>query len=94
MSNPFPTLCPACHRLMALRTLQTEDGEKVMTIECRDCGVMFHHSQTTDIDEERPQSASFEETAIPWTQVAAARGRTKRRRLSTRFSGGARHWRR
>jgi DNA-directed RNA polymerase subunit M/transcription elongation factor TFIIS len=75
MSNPSPTFCPACHRLMAPRTLQTEDWERVLTTECRDCGVMFN-SQTADIEKERPQSVSFEERAIPWTQ-SVGRGRQR-----------------
>jgi hypothetical protein len=88
MSNPSITLCPACHRLMAPRTLQTEDGEKVVAIECRDCGVIFN--QSADVDEAKLQSVDLEPTTLPERQlrVAVARRGTQRRPLSTRFGIG------
>lgn len=97
MNDPSPHLCPGCHRPIGLRTLRAEDGETVIVTECRDCGVMFNQSQSADVDEEKLQGVSFEQTTIPARELrgAAARRKTKRRPHSNRFIiGRSAHWRR
>jgi Zn ribbon nucleic-acid-binding protein len=91
MDKPSPILCPACHRLMALRMLQTEDKATVAAVECRDCGILFNLSRLM----EEEQRWSLQAVPASELRVTAARRKTKRRPLSARFSvGRSVHWRR
>src|ERR1700678_1064260 len=59
MNNRSPVFCPGCHRLMVLRMRQVEDGQKILTTECFDCGVMFNHSRSLDADEAKIEEEQF-----------------------------------
>lgn len=48
MSSTPPIRCPACLDFMTQRILQAGDGQKIIAVECRDCGVMFNRPQISN----------------------------------------------
>jgi hypothetical protein len=82
MNNRSPVFCPGCHRLMVLRMRQVEDGQKILTTECFDCGVMFNHSRSLDADEAKIEEEQFplaEKSEQKAVRPASTRGLGRRR---------------
>jgi hypothetical protein len=80
MNNPSPVFHPGCHRLMVLRVRRAKDGQKILTTECFDCGLMF--SGALDADEEKTeesQSPCAEESEQNAVRPASTRGLGRRR---------------
>lgn len=47
-NNTPPMRCPGCLDLITPRALDAGGGQKIIAVECPDCGVMFNRTQPSD----------------------------------------------